>query len=284
MELISEEAGMALTDLADKEFSNVPASGLDADIMSSEQLDQYRQHGFVILRDVFTHLEMHKLRLETERLLIERRDLISPQNLRCRYMPHYETGESLFEVFDPINDVSPICEQFTSDPRILNVMKSIYGEPALLFKEKLIFKPPGATGYKLHQDIPLYWEGFPRSFVTVLMPIDTTNRENGCTEVFSGYHADFLSDSPEVYMLPDETVDPDRRTWLEMKPGDVAIFHGLTPHRSEPNKSDSMRRTFYVSYNAASDGGDQRAMHYSQFQQRMKARVESLTGAEAYFQ
>ena len=83
--------------------------------------------------------------------------------------------------------------------------------------------------------------------------------------------------------MPDDTVDPARRTWLEMDPGDIAIFHGLTPHRSDPNRSTTMRRTFYVSYNAVSDGGDQRLAHYAEFQQKMRTRVESQTGAPAYF-
>lgn len=251
--------------------------------LSDEQLAAYQEHGFLVLRGLFTPEEMTALRDETDRLLNERSDLIDRNNLRCRYMPHHETGEPLFEVFDPINDVSPICQQFALDDRILRVMEAIYGEPARLFKEKLIFKPPGAMGYKLHQDIPLYWKGFPRTFVTVLMPIDKTTRENGCTEVYSGYHADFLSDSPDVYMLPDDMVSLERGTWLEMEPGDIAIFHGLTPHRSQPNKSNSMRRTFYVSYNAVSDGGDQREAHYAQFRERMRTFIEQQTGQPAYY-
>jgi len=197
-------------------------------------------------------------------------------------MHHFETGESLFEVFDPVNDISTVCEKFTQDPRLLNALETVYGEPALLFKEKLIFKLPGARGYQLHQDIPLYWAGFPQSFVTVLIPIDQTSRQNGCTEVFSGYHTGFLSDNPDHYMLPDDSVDAARRTWLELAPGDIAIFHGLTPHRSDPNRSEAMRRTFYVSYNRASDGGDQRAAHYREFQQRTQKRLNEA-GVEAYF-
>lgn len=260
-----------------KESTVAKAAGL-----SGEQLAQYWRDGFVVVKGLFSADEIAALRHETDRLLTERQDLISPQNLRCRYMPHYSTGEQLFEVFDPVNDVSPVCEQFAKHPRILAAMESIYEEPAFLFKEKLIFKPAGALGYKLHQDIPLYWKGFPRSFVTILIPIDQTTQQNGCTEVFSGYHGDFLSDSPEVYMLPDDSVDPARRTWLELDPGDVAIFHGLTPHRSEPNKSSTMRRSFYVSYNKASEGGDQRAGHYAQFQEKMQKRLAD-TGVEAWF-
>lgn len=256
----------------------IAASGL-----SPEQMDPYRAEGFVIVRQLFRMAEIDELRDETERLLTERQDLISPHNLRCRYMPHYATGEPLFEVFDPVNDISPVCARFAADPRVLALLESIYGEPPLLFKEKLIFKPPGAKGYNLHQDIPLAWENFPRSFVTVLVAIDDSTRENGCTEVFAGYHHDFLSSDAAEYMLPDRCVEPRRRAWLELAPGDIAIFHGLTPHRSEPNRSSEMRRTFYVSYNAASDGGDQRAAHYAEFQEKMRARRATQSPDEVYF-
>src|SRR5579872_4532284 len=150
------------------------ASVNDQAPLSAAELDRYRTHGFVIRRGVFRADEMWRLCAETERLLTDRRDLIDPSNLRCRFMAHVETGEKVFEVFDPVGDISPLCARFTADGRILAMVESILGEPACLFKEKLIFKPAGALGYNLHQDIPRYWAGFPRSFLTVLIPIDSS--------------------------------------------------------------------------------------------------------------
>lgn len=246
-------------------------------------LSHYHDHGFLVLRGVFNHLEMAQLRDESDRILKEHHDLIHPRNLRCRFMPHHETGEQLFEVFDPVNDLSPICEQFSLDPRILRSLESIYDEPACLFKDKLIFKLPGATGYRLHQDIPLAWDSFPRSFITVLIPIDASSAQNGCTEVFRGYHGGFLSNDSGEYLLPDSAVKETRRVTLELEPGDVAIFHGLTPHRSGPNRSTGMRRALYLSYNATSDGGDQRTAHYAQFQTRMSQRLRQASDEPVFF-
>jgi hypothetical protein len=253
--------------------------------LSNDQMRQWRTDGLLVLRKFFGQDEIAELRIESDRLLAERRDLIDPYNLRCRFMAHVETGDKVFEVFDPVNDISPVCARFTADPRLRAMIESIYGEPACLFKEKLIFKPPGALGYKLHQDIPRYWKGFPQTFLTVLIPIDTATEENGCTEVFSGYHHDFLqpADRPDLYMLPEDAVDPTRRVRLVMAPGDVAIFHGLTPHRSDPNRSQQPRRAFYVSYNARSDGGDQREAHYREFQGRMREHLASQGSNGAYF-
>jgi len=257
----------------------------DSISLSACELDEYRQAGFVIRRGVFSVNEMARLKDESHRLLTERRDLIDPSNLRCRFMNHVETDVPVFEVFDPVNDISPVCARFAADPRILSMVEAIYGEPACLFKEKLIFKPPGALGYNLHQDIPRYWQGFPQTFLTVLMPIDRATEENGCTELFSGYHHEFLSppDRPDLYMLPEDSVDRARRMKLLLEPGDVAIFHGLTPHRSDPNRSSGMRRAFYVSYNARSEGGSQRENHYREFQERMRGHLTSQGRENPYF-
>ena len=252
--------------------------------LTCDQIQDYEKHGFLVLKGVFDPEDMQVLLSESNRLLREHNALISPNNLRCRYMPHHETGERLFEVFDPVNDISPVCQRFCFDPRILSPVASLYGEPACLFKEKLIFKPPGALGYQLHQDIPREWKGFPKTFLTVLIPIDPSLEENGCTEVFSGYHHEFLSSDENTYILPDDSVDVNRRSPLILNPGDIAIFHGLTPHKSSPNRSNKMRRVFYVSYNAQSDGGDQHDAHYAEFRERLRAHRRSETSEAVYYE
>jgi hypothetical protein len=243
----------------------------------------YEADGLIIVRRMFGTAEMDELANEADRLLADYQHLVSPDNLRCRYMAHYETGEPLFEVFDPVIDIAPVSERFSVDRRLIAAVESLYGERACLFKDKLIFKPAGALGYPLHQDIPLAWPGFPSTFVTVLIPIDECSPENGCTQVFRGYHRGHLSDDPAVYMLPDDAVDPSRRVDLDLAPGDVALFHGLAPHRSDPNRTSRMRRTLFFSFNAFSDGGDQRADHYSRFQQVTRDRLLAAGRTSVFF-
>jgi hypothetical protein len=252
--------------------------------LSADELSHYRRLGFVVRRRVFSREEMVELAAESERLLNEHAALIDPKNLRCRFMAHVDSGEPLFEVFDPVNDLSPLCARICADERIIAMVDAIYGEPCALFKEKLIYKLPGAAGYELHQDIPRTWAGFPRSFLTVLLPIDRPSEDNGCTEIFTGYHHDLIAtENGESYPLPAHCVSASRRVKLLLDPGDVAIFHGLTPHRSGPNRSPGMRRTFYLSYNARSEGGDQRALHYREFHTFMRQRVGGDDPDSMYF-
>src|SRR5262249_39582387 len=130
---------------------------------------------------------MRRAIAEAERLLEEQKHVIAKQNIRCRWQDNIFTGECTFETFDPIIDLSQLCKELALASQLLDALAEIYGEPACLFKDKLIFKPPGVKGYGLHQDW-IAWKGFPRSFLTVLIPFDRADRDNGCTIVYPGYH------------------------------------------------------------------------------------------------
>jgi 2-aminoethylphosphonate dioxygenase len=199
-------------------------------------------------------------------LLQRHQGLMSKRNLRCRWQPNVLTDESQFETFDPVIDLSPACQEIAHAPRLLAALAELYGEPACLFKDKLIYKSPGVKGYDLHQDW-IGWPSFPRSFLTVLVPFEPAGRDNGATEVFPGYHrhGPLTPADGNYHPLPAEAVDEARGVLMELQPGDVGIFSGFTPHRSAPNLSQRWRRQLYLSYNKLSDGGAQRDKHYEEF-------------------
>lgn len=244
---------------------------------------QYQRDGFGIVRGMFSAGEIAELDLGLKRLL-QRADLIETNNLRCRWQDDVTTGACLFDAFDPVIDLSPVCDRVANDPRIYSLLLALYGTPARLFKDKVIFKPPGAKGYALHQDY-IAWPAFPRSFLTVLVAVDEANSASGCTEVFPGLHQRGCL-SPEdgnYHELPPETVDETCGVKLQLAPGDVAFFSGFTPHRSAHNRSQHWRRQLYLSYNAESDGGDCRESHYREFHAWLRDRYAEYGRTETYF-
>jgi ectoine hydroxylase-related dioxygenase (phytanoyl-CoA dioxygenase family) len=249
----------------------------------NQQVADYHRDGFLILRGVFDEDEVASLASEAETLLT-RKELMNTQNIRCRWQNHVETGECTFDCFDPVIDIGPVCRYFARDERILQPLRQIYDDEAHLFKDKLIFKMPGMTGYAMHHDF-ISWKSFPESFVTVIVAIDPTDAENGATEVFSGYHAKgYLSDRDgEYHELSLEKVDLSRGTVLDLAPGDVAIFSGFTPHRSGPNNSKRWRRQLYFSYNAGRDGGEQRDAHYREFHEWLEKKYAEYGKTGVYF-
>ncbi|MGH9371659.1 MAG: phytanoyl-CoA dioxygenase family protein [Vicinamibacterales bacterium] len=148
----------------------------------------------------------------------------------------------------------------------------------------LIFKPAGAVGYQLHQDY-ISWKSFPTTFLTAIVAIDAADASNGTTEVFAGHHHQgCLSPRDGMYhQLPDDAVDMSKGVVLELAPGDVAIFSGYTPHRSGPNRSAESRRLLYLSYNALSDGDEQREQHYAEFRGWLQARYAEYGKTATFF-
>ncbi|HAM71047.1 MAG TPA: hypothetical protein DCM86_05330 [Verrucomicrobiales bacterium] len=243
----------------------------------------YNEKGYLVLREVFSRAEIAELEGEAARLA-GRTDLMDSDNLRCRWSNHHATGECRFDCFDPVIDLSEVCGRVARDPRILGAVSALYGEPAHLFKDKLIFKPPGAKGYALHQDY-IAWKSFPKSFVTVILAIDPADAGNGATEVFAGLHTRgcLTPADGQYHELPESVVAGVSPEVLELRPGDLAIFSGYTPHRSGPNTSAQSRRLLYLSYNAASDGGEQREAHYTEFREWLKDRYAEYGKVNTFF-
>jgi hypothetical protein len=239
--------------------------------------------GFLVVRGLFSPAEMALVSMEAERLL-GRTDLVDTKNIRCRWKDHIGTSACLFECFDPVADISPVCATLARDPRLVGLIAELYGEPAHLFKDKLIFKPPGAHGYDLHQDY-IGWPNFPESFVTAAVAIDPCGRDNGAAEVFPGHHArGYLAPKDgDYHPVPPGAVDESAGVLLELEPGDVAVFGCFVPHRSAPNRTTGWRRLLYLSYNADSDGGDRRTAHYAEFHAWLKMKYAQFGKTETYF-
>jgi len=245
--------------------------------------EAFRELGYCVVRGLFSREEIAAVSAEANRVF-GRKDLIDFNNLRCRWLNHYETQECRFDCFDPITDLSDAIDRMARDPRLLDLLSTLYGEEACLFKDKLIYKPPGAMGYGLHQDY-ISWESFPKSFLTVLIPIDPATDENGATEVFPGTHRNgYLSAiDGDYHELDESAIAGVEGVRLCLEPGDVAVFDGMLPHRSAPNKSNAWRRQLYLSYNAKSDGGEQREAHYREFHVWLKKKYAEYGKTDTYF-
>jgi hypothetical protein len=252
------------------------------DTIDFAQAAGYHADGFLVVRKVFPPERIDELGREAERIRA-RTELIDQNNIRCRWQDDVD-GVCRFDCFDPVIDLSEACERAARDPRLVATIGALYGEPACLFKDKLIFKAPGTTGYKLHQDY-ISWKSFPTTFLTAIIAIDAADADNGATEVFPGYHRQgcLTARDGNYHQLPDDSVDLATGVVLELAPGDVAIFSGYTPHRSAANRSSQWRRLLYLSYNALSDGGERREQHYAEFRTWLQDRYAEYGRTGTYF-
>ncbi len=131
--------------------------------LSPDQLAFYFENGFLVVSEVFAPQQVDALGAEGDRLASQRHDLIDPRNMRVRFKPNVSGGLPLFEVFDPIADLSPVAKSIAYDPVVLEILHDIYGEPACLFKDKLIYKPPERRARR-YIKIGLRGPGFRKAF------------------------------------------------------------------------------------------------------------------------
>lgn len=216
---------------------------------------EYHQRGFLKLSGLFNADEVAGWQKECDRLL--ELDLVDPNNKRTPFkFPEIPYPEKI----DPVVDISPVFAQLYQDKRVVGVLQAIFADEPLLFKDKIIYKLPGMNGYGMHQDWAWGWQHLAPAddLLSVSFQIDGADIDNGCIELFEGYHQKLLTTPGEERGFTQEEketlIDPARGAKMVTEPGDVLIFHSLTPHQSGKNTVNYPRRSLYLTYNAKRSG------------------------------
>ena len=216
--------------------------------LSPSELDAYRRDGHVVVGGLFGQDEVASWREECDRLWSSVR--VERDNPRVQWRGRVDGGQ-IADRIDPVLDISPVYDGLSRDARLVEVVTSLLNEAAIPFKAKLITKRPGTVGYGMHQDYP-YWEslGLPaEEYVNALVAFDPFDRNSGSTELFSGMHHAKLAAPDGSPFDTDEALLVGRSSVvLDLAPGDVALFHSLTPHRSGPNRAAHPRRGLFLTY------------------------------------
>jgi len=225
--------------------------------ITPEQVDEYQVKGYLLLRGRFGNKEVEAWSEESDRLW-QLPGLADKESFRVQGRDLINGGRVLERV-DWVLPQSPVFTNLAHDDRILVPLCQLFEEEPVLFKDKLIVRPPGAYGYGLHQDQP-YWEdaGLPHGgILTVSVAIDDIDERNSMLSLFPGYHHQCLKSPPGNPFDTDLTaVDLNMEESMTMKRGDMLIFNALVPHRSGPNVASENRRMLFLSYAAARCGKD----------------------------
>jgi len=228
---------------------DAPAGPLPEASISREY---YVARGYLTLRNRFPPGEVEAWQEESERLWRHVHESDAAHRLQYR---EHESGTRVPDRIDPLLDVSPLFSNVAADPRILEPVARLLGEPPAVMKAKLITKRPGTQGYGLHQDYP-YWAalGVPAdAMLSVLVAVDPASAENGALEVWPGLHHGILPPPPgDPFDVDESLVDLNAGELIALEAGDLLAFHSLVPHRSGANRSAHSRRAVFLTYVGAS--------------------------------
>ena len=204
--------------------------------LSPNQLKQYKDEGFVSPINIFSKEKAKKIRNEIE--LIEK-DLPEELEKSGRYNAHL---------------ISPLLDEVTHYPKILDAVQSLIGEDILVCGTTLFIKNPNEKGFvSYHQDAK-YIGLEPHNWVTAWVAITDSNEHNGCMRLWSGSHKDNLKQHNQKFnegnlLTRGQTVMnvPIKETTpLILTAGQMSLHHPTTVHGSDLNKSNDRRIGFVI--------------------------------------
>ncbi|MBU6451925.1 MAG: phytanoyl-CoA dioxygenase family protein [Cyanobacteria bacterium REEB67] len=227
--------------------------------LNKTQIQDFQRDGFVVIRQMYDTVEVERLSRGIDQL-VERASETGKQ------MSYFEDslikgGGRILSRIEKFVDYQDDLKALVLAPKMIDCVAQLLGEPAILFKEKINFKLPGAGGFEAHQDIQPGWDDYCKYFISVLVTIDDSNEANGCLELSSGHHTRGLI-GQRWKPLTDEQLAGVEFVKYPMAPGDVAFFDCFVPHQSKPNLTDKQRRNLYLTYNRASEG-DHREKYFA---------------------
>jgi non-haem Fe2+, alpha-ketoglutarate-dependent halogenase len=204
--------------------------------LSSNQLKQYNDEGFVSPIDIFSKDRAYKIRKEIE--LIEEK-MPDELNKSGRYNAHL---------------ISPLLDKVTHEIEILDAVQSLIGKNILVCGTTLFIKNPNEKGFvSFHQDAK-YIGLQPHNWVTAWIAITDSNEHNGCMRMWSGSHKDNLKDHDQMFnkgnlLTRGQTVNnvpKEETTPIVLKAGQMSLHHPFVVHGSDLNKSDDRRIGFVI--------------------------------------
>ena len=204
--------------------------------LSSNQLKQYEDEGFVSPINIFSKEKAKEIRDEIE--LIEK---TMPGELEKsgRYNAHL---------------ISPLLDEVAHNSKILDAVESLIGENILICSTTLFIKNPNEKGFvSYHQDAK-YIGLEPYNWVTAWVAVTDSNEHNGCMKMWSGSHKDNLKEHDQKFnegnlLTRGQTVKNVPKNEIKnliLNAGQMSLHHPKTVHGSEINYSNDRRIGFVI--------------------------------------
>lgn len=231
-------------------------------MLSQQQVDRYRQDGFLALRNVIGARQLSVLLNELDGWIEESRSHSSnygeTPDGKARF--DLEAGHSaeqpkLRRVSNPV-DISKAYREVLWNSAIIDAVTDLVGPDIKFHHSKINIKLPGMqTRVDYHQDHAFDPHTNDDSATASLL-LDDMTEDNGCLRVVPGSHNEryshYQNDKFTGAIEPKLTPDFERRSIPILgKAGDVCLMHSRTVHGSPPNRSNKPRRLLICDYRAA---------------------------------
>ena len=204
--------------------------------LSLQQINQYKENGYIAPIDVLTKNEAEEVKKEIE--YIEKKWPNEIEGLGRNY----------------VHLISPVLDKVSHNSKILDVVESIIGKDILVCGTTLFIKNPDKKGFvSFHQDAK-YIGLEPHNWVTGWLAVTDANEENGCMRMWKGSHKEDLQFHNQKFDKNNlltrgqtiENVPIEETTPVILKAGQLSLHHPAIIHGSGLNKSKDRRIGFAI--------------------------------------
>jgi ectoine hydroxylase-related dioxygenase (phytanoyl-CoA dioxygenase family) len=224
-------------------------------MLNSQQIQQYQQDGYTVVRNIFTPAELDELERELD-AMIDRR-LRQKASLDATWAGDWKKEMPKTEILHT-HDVqlySAAWSRVLTHDRFTSALAAVNGPNIQLHHTKAFIKPPEkGSAFPMHQDYP-YFPHANHTMAAAIIHLSDATPEMGCFCVYPGTHK--LGPLPTVHerahYLDPKTYPIEKATPLPAQRGDVVIFHYLLVHGSDINRSNRPRKTVLIQFRDPTD-------------------------------
>jgi ectoine hydroxylase-related dioxygenase (phytanoyl-CoA dioxygenase family) len=239
--------------------------------LKSSDIEHFQESGFVVLKNAFPPSDAASIQSWATELAAR------PENRGEHWVYHEESQlEPGGQLINRIENMTPYHDGLAELADVLiPAVRQLFGEEAVLFKDKINFKMSGGDGFEPHQDSQAGWERYASYFINVMLCIDAATLENGCLQLARREGTELVGREWEP-LTAEQTAEMAFEPY-PTEPGDVIYFDSYAPHMSAPNHSPNMRRLYFATYNKKSEG-DHLASYYADKRKNYPPDIEREAG------
>jgi len=220
----------------------------------------FREHGFIYYPGFLNPDEIDLVRTKTVEFIAQKVSTMPAEQVYYEDKADKTTLKQLQELFK--YDV--FFQDLIFNSRFKKLASILLNERVIGKNIQYFNKPPRiGNPTPPHQD-GFYFKLVPNQAVTMWLPLEEVDEENGCVRYVRGSHlaglrphgrSNILGFSQCILDFNDE--DREKEVFFPVRPGDLLVHHALTIHRADGNKSPNRSRKalgfIYYAANAKQD-------------------------------
>ena len=224
--------------------------------VSDEHIAQFHAQGFLPIQSAYASAQVNDGMAAVKELIAgQNREFRGVQFERGRAQQVKQSAgharELLVRKLTRFVGFDPRLDAFGEDPRLIDILTRIMGEPPKLFADQAMLKPPGIGREKpWHQDHAYFNVPMHTCIVSAWVALDSADPENGCMHVIPQSHraGPVIHFKRRDWQICDTDIARNHITAVALQPGGVLLWHGRLHHGSPENRSNRRRRALQLHY------------------------------------